>query len=676
MEELDSLLQEMEVGGRFPGVPSLHADPPLASDQDPHKHRASSRRGTRGLSSNLNTSKCVLIVVPTMFQQIGRAVRVTGYSRCESCFYTVDPTNRPSSKQLEAQRLATMESLRPTSTNALALLQQTRIRDNTEVLQTRGTNKTNFELFKAAQSNDIKTIKRLLDLGADVNCIDFDTGSSPLHWACAKSQQHAIRLLVERGANINAQNKRGLTPLHSLIINRVEPLALWLIKKGADIYITNNEGHTPVDLALPWTQSEMRNLYEQVRSGALSEQQLQPPELPKVIKNERSGSTTLPTSEQAVAREEKEIMKIFLKNDAYKSLIVSNNTTAQLIAHQMAEKLNLGADFTRYFEVLERVKQGDRYLERRLDPNANLFQLKAKWPLIFGQTGNETHLHCRRKKRLFVHPSKFSKMAQEKVFLVSLLQQQLRRKIYPVHRLDFFVSGCFLFALDPTWAHILHQGMRCSSARKTYIAQVRGITKGNDCVELHKPLSSGPKNKSKESTSVIRCVAPIRPAAAPADGAVVPVEAGRINKGSSLFLIQPRTGRYHQVRRHCRHLSHPILGDGQHGDSHVNRYWAELGLPRLALHCLAIDIPLLTSYLPVDHLNNEKATAHQELTNTLRLRVVCPLPDDLAQFWRSMNWWEEAVQCLPILTEKPNSQPHQECWPIPDLRPSVIFMNK
>lgn len=58
------------------------------------------------------------------------------------------------------------------------------------------------------------------------------TGSTPLHWACAKSQQHAIRLLVERGANINAQNKRGVTPLHSLILNRIEPLAFWLIRKG------------------------------------------------------------------------------------------------------------------------------------------------------------------------------------------------------------------------------------------------------------------------------------------------------------------------------------------------------------------------------------------------------------------------------------------------------------
>jgi hypothetical protein len=157
------------------------------------------------------------------------------------------------------------------------------------------------------------------------------TGSTPLHWACAKSQQHAIRLLVERGANINAQNKRGVTPLHSLILNRIEPLAFWLIRKGtlfiypknyysfyyyslcrvvscalttacrcarvlspvcrvvcfddgrrpklffdlyrphatigADIMLTDNEGQTPADLALPWTQQEMKEIFAEVKAG-------------------------------------------------------------------------------------------------------------------------------------------------------------------------------------------------------------------------------------------------------------------------------------------------------------------------------------------------------------------------------------------------------------------------
>jgi len=178
--------------------------------------------------------------------------------------------------------------------------------------------------------------------------------------------------------------------LHSLIINRIEPLAFWLIKKGADITITDNEGHTPVDLALPWTQREMEELFAKVRAGALEEepqpvQQAQP-------QQRYQQPAAVPIEEQPLQRE---VMKIFLKSDAYKSLIITNQTTAQDVANLMAEKLNLGPEIAKFFDVTERVKKGEQYLERKLDPSANLFQLKAKWPLIFGTTGNETQLHCR-----------------------------------------------------------------------------------------------------------------------------------------------------------------------------------------------------------------------------------------------------------------------------------------
>jgi hypothetical protein len=51
------------------------------------------------------------------------------------------------------------------------------------------------------------------------------------------------------------------------------------------------------------------------------------------------------------------------------------------------------------------------------------------------------------------------------------------------------------------------------------------------------------------------------------------------------------------VRRHCRFLSHPIIGDSTHGDLPVNHHWqtaTDHGYPRLGLHCFAIDIPLPT----------------------------------------------------------------------------------
>jgi tRNA pseudouridine65 synthase len=43
----------------------------------------------------------------------------------------------------------------------------------------------------------------------------------------------------------------------------------------------------------------------------------------------------------------------------------------------------------------------------------------------------------------------------------------------------------------------------------------------------------------------------------------------------SLLKLKPRTGRRHQIRRHLKHASHPIVGDTTHGDHRHNKRWAE-----------------------------------------------------------------------------------------------------
>ena len=56
----------------------------------------------------------------------------------------------------------------------------------------------------------------------------------------------------------------------------------------------------------------------------------------------------------------------------------------------------------------------------------------------------------------------------------------------------------------------------------------------------------------------------------------------------------PQTGRLHQVRRHLRHLNHPLVGDVNYGSGEINRHYrATYNLHRLALHAhlLAFDHP-------------------------------------------------------------------------------------
>ena len=57
----------------------------------------------------------------------------------------------------------------------------------------------------------------------------------------------------------------------------------------------------------------------------------------------------------------------------------------------------------------------------------------------------------------------------------------------------------------------------------------------------------------------------------------------------SLIEVRPRTGRKHQIRRHLKHLNHPIIGDTKYGKSAHNNFFKEsYGFSRLALHCCSL----------------------------------------------------------------------------------------
>ena len=104
---------------------------------------------------------------------------------------------------------------------------------------------------------------------------------------------------------------------------------------------------------------------------------------------------------------------------------------------------------------------------------------------------------------------------------------------------------------------------------------------------------------------------------------------------SCIVLARPATGRWHQVRRHLHGLSHPILGDNEHGDYKVNRYWRrQKGFPssRLALHLHNLQLP------QTDH--------------TPAIDVTAPLPPDLYDVMRkevSAGFLQALGQSLPFL---------------------------
>ncbi len=194
------------------------------------------------------------------------------------------------------------------------------------------------------------------------------------------------------------------------------------------------------------------------------------------------------------------------------------------------------------------------------------------------------------------------------------VRDQVGRWVFPVHRLDFQTSGCLILATRRAAAGPLHASLTAATSRKTYLALVRGWFPHDDPVVVDNPMKND-KGVLKQARSVVEFL-------------------GRSHEPRcSLLRVRPRTGRYHQVRRHVRDLHHPVVGDSQHGDTRINRWWREeMGLTRLGLHALSLDLTL---------------------PDGDPLQVICPLFPDHHALLTRLPWWEDACAAEPSLRLPP-----------------------
>jgi len=115
-------------------------------------------------------------------------------------------------------------------------------------------------LHLAAAGYRVELVRLLLAAGADPNSTRNHRQSGPLHYAAdgyingpdwnATRQVQTIQCLLDAGANIDAQDKNGASPLHRAVRTRCAAAVKCLLERGGDAKLKNKPGSTPFHLAV------------------------------------------------------------------------------------------------------------------------------------------------------------------------------------------------------------------------------------------------------------------------------------------------------------------------------------------------------------------------------------------------------------------------------------------
>ncbi len=188
--------------------------------------------------------------------------------------------------------------------------------------------------------------------------------------------------------------------------------------------------------------------------------------------------------------------------------------------------------------------------------------------------------------------------ADDEAFAMTLVRDALGQWVYPVHRLDRGASGVLLFGLSKESARALCERFERREVQKHYLALVRGAPPAE--LVIDHPLRPDNSDEPQPSVTHVRSLAQF--------GRYAWVEA------------KPHTGRLHQIRRHLKHISCPIIGDVKYGKGDHNRLFRErYALHRLALHAARLELPGLDIHAPLpselshalEQLEQERRTSPQ-----------------------------------------------------------------
>lgn len=187
---------------------------------------------------------------------------------------------------------------------------------------------------------------------------------------------------------------------------------------------------------------------------------------------------------------------------------------------------------------------------------------------------------------LLVHRSP---MTREEPALLQQLRDQLGMRLHVAHRLDRATSGVILLALHSRAAAALQESFARRLIAKEYLAIVRGYAP--EAGSIDHPTRDAEDDVERAARTDFQRLAQTELA----------MSVGRYPTARySLLRVRPLTGRTHQIRKHLKHIDHPIIGDTMYGRGEHNRFFRDtLGCARLLLHAWRIEAPHPTTGRPI-----------------------------------------------------------------------------
>src|ERR1051326_8077568 len=102
------------------------------------------------------------------------------------------------------------------------------------------------QIIEAMETRDDETVCKLTRAHPELHSTKANGGRTPLHYAAVCGDTLLAKLLLVKGADVNARDDNGATPLHVAAYNGQKDVAELLLAKRAQVNAVNNDRMTPL----------------------------------------------------------------------------------------------------------------------------------------------------------------------------------------------------------------------------------------------------------------------------------------------------------------------------------------------------------------------------------------------------------------------------------------------